>query len=41
MFLEHELDDDYYYYEKEDAEYEAMCRYDDGPRDDYYDVREW
>lgn len=26
-----------YNYEKEDAEYEAMCIYDSGPRDDYND----
>jgi len=26
-----------YNYEKEDAMYEAMCKYDDGPRDDYND----
>jgi hypothetical protein len=28
-----------YSYEKEDEIYEAICKYDDGPRDDYYDDR--
>ena len=31
-----------YLFDKEDEayeEYEAMCKYDDGPRDDYYDDR--
>jgi hypothetical protein len=26
-----------YSYEKEDADYEAICKYDAGPRDDYND----
>jgi len=26
-----------YSYEKEDADYEAICKYDAGPRDDYHD----